>query len=456
VAGKTPFSLGNDTYAGAGKLGDAKGTTKPFVVVFDEQHASRVGQVQIALMLSRLYHTANLRHLGLEGSVLEKPPNLAWFTSLPDAGTRQAVALQLLREGEVSAAEFAAMVLPGFQLHPIETAEQYNIGLSDKAENSYNAYLVTIALTTMTIDQQNHANTLLKQNKNEEAIKYVVDTNPWTSQRYQLLHRVRPVPTTDEMQKLGAELEAKAQEVSADVADYRKDFQDARTFFDTATRRSTTMAANTADVATQRMSDCAPIAMDIGAAHTTQVTSALGQENMSFAVVSPSSLASDSNDGSLSTEAYDRKVKSQSVDPAGALGAFLDGRHKPPMASQNPWFKDKARLIYDIVTISRTVAAAGGAGQPPNSLDQAKLGLGGSGPDRPGFSIDLSTIKVVQTADKKRYDVIFKITLQQNNNNVDLWIRAGTVGTQLSDFHPEDPEGYSKPLIRFDYRLTKT
>lgn len=94
IRDKTPFSLGAGTYADVGKLQDTKGTSRPFVVVLDERHNSRVGQVEIAIMLNRLYHTANLRHLALEGSVVEKPPpDLTWFTSLPDASARTAVAL---------------------------------------------------------------------------------------------------------------------------------------------------------------------------------------------------------------------------------------------------------------------------------------------------------------------------------------------------------------------------
>ena len=61
IRDKTPFSLDAGTYADVGKPQDAKGTSRPFVVVLDERHNSRVGQVEIAIMLNRLYHTANLR-----------------------------------------------------------------------------------------------------------------------------------------------------------------------------------------------------------------------------------------------------------------------------------------------------------------------------------------------------------------------------------------------------------
>lgn len=336
------------------------------------------------------------------------------------------------------------MVLPGFQLHPIEHDNEYQVDLSDAAEESYTGYLVAIAVTTMTPDQNAHADALLTQNKNEEAIQFIVNANPWTSQRYQILERRVPIVTTDEMRNLSAELEVKAQEVRADVADYREGLRAARTFWDTATKRSATMAANTVGLATARVNDCAPITMDIGAGHITEVTGFLSQRNISYAVVSPLSLSSDSNNGDLDETTYGRKVKGQSVDPAGTIGAFLDGRHKPPPSSQMDWFKTKAELSYATVIIARAAAAGGGA-EPPFNLDQNQLGLG---PDREphNIAINLSTISVVQAIDhndKKRNDVIFQVTLLKQNAT--LWVRAGVVDAPFS-FSPDNQETLEKAL----------
>ncbi|NRN65821.1 hypothetical protein GC106_30360 [Kibdelosporangium sp. 4NS15] len=434
IRDKTPYSLGPDTYAEVGKLGDARGNGRPFVTVFDEQHASRIGQVEIAMMLNRLYHTANLRNLALEGSIIEKPrPNLAWFTSKPDARLRADVALQLLREGEVSAAEFAAMALPGFQLHPIEHENEHQVDLPDAATRSYTSYMVAIAVMSMTDSQATQAEALLKQGKNEDVIKFIIDSNPWTKERYELYMRKAPVVTTEEMQKLGTELEDKARQVGADVSEYRDGLQAARKFFDTATQRSSTMAAATADIATARMGECAPIAMNIGAAHSSQVAGLFGHKNVSYAVVSPSSLETGTTigNGSMALPVYERKVKGQSVDPAGGIGAFLDGRRKPPLASQNEWFKAKAELGYGTAVIASAAAAAGGSGmQPPFGLDQKQLGLGGSGLDAPSISIDLSTIRIrpVQDNGTTRNDVIFQVTLLKQKTA--LWIRAGAFAAQ--------------------------
>ena len=431
-----PFSLGSDVYADVGELKNAATTGNPSVVVLDEQHASRTGQVELAIMLNRLYHGTGLRHLALEGSVVEKPqPNLAWFTALPDAGIRRTVALQLLKDGEVGAAEFAAMVLPDFRLHAVEHEQEYRVGLSSEDQRAYTGYLTAIALTTMTSDQIAHATALLDQDKHEEAILFIIGTNPWTSERHQLLERKAPIVTSAEMQKLGAELEDKARQVGADVTGYQEGLRRSRQFFDTGTQRSRTMTTNTADIAAEHTADCAPIAMNIGAAHSAEVAESFAQRNMSYAIVSPSNLSLEWANGSLSYEAFNRKLAGQSVDTTGALGAILDGRRKPPPSSQQNWFKAKAQVAFATVVIARAVAAArtaGGGGKPPFNLDQAALGLGGDGPDAPRISIDLTTVEV---PDDTVHEVVFKVTLL--DQGTDVWVKAGTntpeVTTSLDD-----------------------
>ncbi|MBB5857542.1 hypothetical protein ACFQ05_18210 [Amycolatopsis umgeniensis] len=432
IRDKTPYSLGPDTYAEVGKPGEAKGNSRPFVVVFDEQHASRIGQVEIAMMLNRLYHTANLRNLAVEGGVVEKPrPDLAWFAAKPDPRQRVDVALNLLRQGEVSAAEFAAMALPGFRLEPIERENEHGVELSTSATRAYTSYLVAIAVQSMTNSQAAQAEALLKQDKKEEAIKFIVDSNPWTQERHQLLTRKTPVVSTEEMRRLGAELEDKATQVGAGVSEYRKDLQAARNFFDVSTRRSATMAELTSGIATTHVRECAPIAMNIGAAHSGEVVSLLGRKNMSYAVVSPSSLETGTGlgNGSLSMPAYDRKLNGRSVDPAGGIGALLDGRRKPPPASRQEWFKIKAEISYASAVIAR--AAGGQDPKPPFGLDQKQLGLAGSGAEAPSISIDLSTITLapVEENGTKRNHVVFQVNLPHQRPG--LWIRAGVVSSKV-------------------------
>ncbi|RKT74741.1 hypothetical protein DFJ66_8110 [Saccharothrix variisporea] len=414
-----PFALGAEVYADVGTLTNTRNTGARSVIVLDEQHASRVGQVELAIVLNRLHQTAGLRHVALEGSVVEKPqPTLDWFTSLPDQGIRRAVALQLLKQGEVGAAEFAAMVLPDVRLHAIEHEQEYQVGKSGVDDRGYTGYLTAIALKSMTADQIQQATALIDQGKNDEGIDFIIASNPWTSERGKLLQRKSPIVGSGEMRKLGTELEEKARQVGAEVGEYREDLRAAQEFFDAATRRSTTMADLATEVATRQ--GCAPIAMNVGAAHSAEVAESLARRDVSYSVVSPTNLTLDWVNGSLSREAFTRKLSGRSVDPAGAVGALLDGRRKPPPTSQQDWFKAKAQLAYATVVITRAAVAArsgGGGAKPPFNLTPGALGLGDEGPEAPRIAIDLTTVETVDD------DVLFKATLR--DRNADVWVKAG-------------------------------
>jgi hypothetical protein len=236
--------------------------------------------------------------------------------------------------------------------------------------------------------------------------------------------RTTPAASTEEMQQLGTELEQKAVEVNADVANYRTDLEAARKFFDTAALRSDAMAENTLKIATDSVGECSPIAMDVGAAHTADVTGLLSQKNMSYAAVSPLSLSTDTSSSDLDLNAFDRKSQGQSVDPAGGLGSLIDGRHKPEPVVDKDWFEAKADLIYATVVITRAVHASGGGSHPPFGLNQNKLGLGGPSGSS-GITINLASIQVLPRKDKKGKDVLFQVTMAKQN--LTLWIKAGVV-----------------------------
>ncbi len=54
------------------------------IFLFEEQHDSILGQIEIAVMLNRLYAKHGLRHIGLEGYFPEKGPlKLAWVHRAP-------------------------------------------------------------------------------------------------------------------------------------------------------------------------------------------------------------------------------------------------------------------------------------------------------------------------------------------------------------------------------------
>jgi len=424
------FVVDDSIIAEVGQKGTSKGDKLPFVVIFEERHDSRAGQVEIAIMLNRLYHKYGLRHLALEGAVLERPtPNAQWFHALPDANVRRDVALQLLVQGEISAAEFAAMVFPDFELHPIEHEAEYLVEMSDDASIAFTYYLLAIAQTSLTSSQISEANSLIKQDKHLEAIEFMINSNSWTKQRYQLLLRRTPVVTIAEMINLANELQSKAKEVKADVKDYEKYLQEAKAFFVAAGVRGKTMVPTMMAVSSATLQSQAPIAMVIGAAHTGEITHLIEEETLSFAVISPLALLSDKRNGNLYSAVYDRKLKQESVDPAGVLGAFLDGRRKPRPIINEEWAQAKAKVMYAGIVIAR---AAAGGGKPPFGLDKKSLGLLTPDGKPSPIDIDLTAMQVIEGATdkdgKKTYEVIFPVKVVSQNKT--LWMRVGQVDKQ--------------------------
>ena len=112
---------------GAGKFIEATpaGKTGP-VYVIEEYHNSRIGQIQIATMLTRLYRTSGLRTIGLEGAVQGPAPLPAdKYLKAADPATRRDVLKRLLRDSEISGAEYAGAALEGMKVVGIENAAEY-------------------------------------------------------------------------------------------------------------------------------------------------------------------------------------------------------------------------------------------------------------------------------------------------------------------------------------------
>lgn len=114
-----------------------KGSGGAPVIVLEEFHNSRASQIQHAITLLRLYDQQKVRAIGLEGYLRERPKiDGAWFTRKWRNQSRvqnARVAVRLLKEGEISEAEFMKLVFDDLDLHPIETVSQYKVALNDKS-----------------------------------------------------------------------------------------------------------------------------------------------------------------------------------------------------------------------------------------------------------------------------------------------------------------------------------
>lgn len=410
---------------------------EPRLFVFEETHDSRIGQLQIALMLLRLHSGHQVRQVSLEGAMAAKGLlPVAWFHDLTSskpmlrAGLEGAV--RLLKEGEINSAEFLALTRPQAQVIGNELEEEYNVKSADSDPAS--ACLIAIAEKSLTQSQIRSINDLINAKKMEEARRLLFGSNAWINERYEKLRDKKNIVSAEEMAVLLGEIQSKAEQVGARINDDSKEAMRVQiNFFKTASTRSCTIVRHTLGMCERAPG--APVALIIGAAHTAKVIEVLKAARASFAVISPLSLVNPTEKGGLSFPAYERKSAVKSVDPAGWLGALLDARHKPLSVLDEQWFKSKS----EIYSWTRLVASATAAGDNPpfNRLDSELKKLR-------SIRIDPSSYEVIRSGEQRR--VMFKVTARVDNKDplrtTELWV-GGWLGPPM--LPPGGPGGVFSP-----------
>lgn len=404
---------------------------EPWVAVFQETHVSRVGQVEIALMLYRLYRDYGMRHIALEGYVRNASADASWFHKLPATpGERKRVATQLLQEGEISAAEYLALLLPELSLHPIEDPLQYAVELGEGGGGAGMTYLLRIALKLLENPRlaSKHAaeiTRLQNQEKPDEFLEYLLEIDPWVAEKAAVFRQEGKVVQAGEWLDLLTEIEKKVQDVGArPEPGERQAMRELKRFFGTADERSLTMAEATSALA--RLSSGPPIAMMIGAAHTDRVCREFDQSKMPYVVLGPRSLAGEDKIGDIDMDAFFRKGRKLSVDNE-TLGRLIDGRKKPPPVIAEAWLQAKASLYlltHKIAKLADRAERSGAAPprQPPFGLSSKELNL-------PAVRVNLRTIRLVDG------EVVFKAILFPTDTKRarTLWVRAKTVARPAAD-----------------------
>jgi len=335
------------------------------VIVMEERHDSRAVQVEIAIMLERLYRDHGLRDLALEGAVVENgDPTPGYFYKLPDACARTEVALYLLRQGEISGAEFMAMAHPDFHLHAIEVNSQYSITESPAEQQAVLTYVNALEKQSGTAEQAQRFNHLL-------GLLAPADGS---------------TPPAEIMPQIIDGLVALAQEFNLNMGHAAQAIQEDRTFWLVTAQRSATMVDKT--VAALSHIPSGLIALDIGAAHTQGVLGLLRGRAVSAAVLSPVSLSADQQHGDLTQAEYDRKQGRHLVGPPGTLGALLEQRHNFPPIFGYPPFDVESATMYAAEQVVQAAAGGSGGPFPPKART---LGLGDFNP----IDIPLGRISII-------------------------------------------------------------
>ena len=310
--------------------------TEPTIFVFEERHDSMLGQVEIAIMLNRLYADYDLRHIGLEGVSTEQGNlDLSWAHREPyyEAGQpiagREDVMVQTLQEGEISSAELIGLVYHDVVVHGIDDTELYAFELTPEMSITPFVYLYYIALAGMDETDNGIWQALYTAEKYTEAFDFAMGTNEFAGQMNERLSDPVNIVSSEDWLVALDEIQAEAEASNAGYTENdAANIAAMGEFLETSSQRSDAMVTAMLEL-TDDFPD-APIAMTIGAMHTARVQELLGESDVSFVVIRSVSLAEDIAAGRLSSEAWMRKQQGLSVSPDGTIGALLDGRGKKP------------------------------------------------------------------------------------------------------------------------------
>jgi len=384
-----------------GKVVAAGEGSKPLsVVVLEEMHTSPVGQMEIALMLLRLQKQYGLQLISLEGAMAyNRSLPVEWFVNSSDNAetkrARQAVALRMLRDGEIGAAEFIALVRPQVQVRGNELESEYAVNPPKFDPTS--DQLLRIAQHLLTTSQIQQVNELARAKRIEEARKILFTSNPWLKERFEKLSTQNAI-SSEELVAVIEDIRTKTAELGIETSrESESQLNQMEQFFCVASKRSQTMVSQTLAMVNQR--GVALVALNVGAAHTPKVVELLKAAGASYVVVSPLALATGSKAGDLTLAAYRRKQDLGSVDETGLLGAILDGRKKLPVVLAERWYKSKSE-IYTATRIIADAATRGGVPLKDDVKEQLQ--------HFPSIKIDFDSIRVIDRGNQKR--VVFQLT----------------------------------------------
>jgi hypothetical protein len=409
----------------------AEGSTGP-VYVFEEFHTSRVGQLEIAVMLVRLREQFAVKRVGLEGAIRSpRALDATWFHHAGGDGgpaEREDVAVRMLAEGEISSAEFLALLFPDEEVYGTEVADLYNRD-SDIEGDATTGYLVSIAEKNA---QQNlsqpdiqNLNRLIQQGKRREAIELLIDSDPWTREQYAAVKKINAdnagATSCEAMEQRVRGLQTRADEMGVSIdAKIRKTADDTIDFYQTCQRRSLAMVNRMAELTAAPPGTSA--AMIIGAAHTEGVMRLLRERNVSFVVIAPRGL--NPKAGSLTNEQFRRKTEGMWARTSpGTLGLLLNapaaatgqqGDRKPPPIIETATARSYASAQLAGMLIA--MAARDRKRVPEDIWDRIK--------DLPEFTADRESFVIAG------YDVIYKTTLKQTDGKDRIvWARVGSADT---------------------------
>jgi len=307
------------------------------VFVFEERHDSILVQIEIGMMLDRLYADYGMRHIGLEGlAATEGPLDLSWVHRPPryqpdqPITSREDVIAHTLFQGEIGAGEMLGLVYEDVVVDGIDDAALYSITTSEEIWSAP-----------------------FNEGKYAEAEEYAISTSSFTQEFYDRLTDKINGPSAEETVEIYSLLRSRARRANVKLpSGTEQALQACMDFMEVVSERSDAIVSNALGLASAHRG--APVAINIGFMHTERIEQLLRDAGVSFVVFRSLSHASGTTAGLLSPEALERKAKGLSVGAEGHIGMFLDGRKKPEVTCTKWWYKteEAVTMVIQILTVA--------------------------------------------------------------------------------------------------------
>lgn len=343
----TPFrDMIEEIAADAGKVLVAEeGDRERVIVVFEEIHGSVPVQLEIAIMLNRLYANYGMHHIGLEALTTEESSlDLSWAHRPPPyrpdqpITSREDVIVQTLIEGEIGGVEMMGLIYEDVVVHGIDDADLYAVEVSPAVWGAPYSYLYNIAIARMSKAQATRWKELYDQGEYQAAFEYAMTADRFTVEKHARLADTIDVASDVERLEMLDKLEATAKLFNVKLPPMAEaHLRSLRSYLEVFAQRTDAMVANTLNLAAANPR--VPVGINIGGMHTDRVVELLSAAGVSFAVLRTQAQAAGSTAGLLSTEALRRKVDGLSVAPDWALGGLVDGRRKPAPVAHDWWYR---------------------------------------------------------------------------------------------------------------------
>lgn len=401
------------------------------VIILPEQHNSRLAQLQEAVAMVRLHDKYQLHDIALEGYIQGKPIDYSWipktFARLK-VEERAIVAVQILKEGEISAAEFMRLVYDDIIIHPIEDSASYYTDPPKDSSVAIYGYLVQIALKQAEsldagkqLEIMKRFKQIEKENNNakkidlqKKAMEYLFAQDSWTEQKYKNL-LTDSAKISDQIEEQIAELKDiknKSSELGLTIK--AEDSQALDGYIDFLSKReiSSEVMVNATD---SILNDNKSIAvMIIGAAHTKGICGLFDGKARAYCVVEPLAMNDRNNPSNLSSQAFNSKYQQKSIFTDGIMKQIFDhfgvkSGKKPEQVIDQPWFKAKVEAYNAIARIARF---AGNGNIPPFPPELLK-----------GDYYNIDPDKIIVRKNEK--DVIIPIVfINDDNQKMTVWCKA--------------------------------